>query len=50
MPIKVDFNLLLEVYVKILKTTGMSSENANLGVKVLVITDMWDDPFTEECV
>ncbi|MCJ7669383.1 MAG: Ldh family oxidoreductase [Dehalococcoidia bacterium] len=45
MSIKVDFNLLLEVYVKILKTTGMSSENAYLGAKVLATADMWGDPF-----
>lgn len=45
MSIKVDFNLLLEVYVKILKTTGMSSENAYLAAKVLATTDMWGDPF-----
>lgn len=43
MSIKVDFNLLIEVYVKILKTTGMSYENAYLGAKVLATTDMWGD-------
>ena len=43
MSIKVDFNHLIEVYVKILKTTGMSSENAYLGAKVLATTDMWGD-------
>jgi len=45
MPIKVDFNHLVEIYVKILKTTGMSSENAYLAAKVLATTDMWGDPF-----
>lgn len=45
MSIKVDFNLLTELYVKILKTTGMSSENAYLAAKVLATTDMWGDPF-----
>jgi len=41
MSIKVDFNLLVELYVKILKTTGMSPENAYLAAKVLATTDMW---------
>jgi LDH2 family malate/lactate/ureidoglycolate dehydrogenase len=45
MSVKVDFNRLVEVYVKVLKTTGMSYENAQLGAKVLATTDMWGDPF-----
>ncbi len=45
MSIKVNFNHLVEIYGKILKTTGMSSENAYLAAKVLATTDMWGDPF-----
>ena len=45
MSIKIDFNHLVEIYVKILKTTGMSSGNAYLAAKVLATTDMWGDPF-----
>lgn len=45
MSIKVNFDILLDLYKKILETTGMLSEDAYLGAKVLATTDMWGDPF-----
>ena len=45
MSTKVDFDILLDLYTKILETTGMHSENAYLGARVLATADMWGDPF-----
>lgn len=44
-PLKSIFNYLVEIYVKILKTTSMSSENAYLAAKAIATKDMWSDSF-----